>query len=100
MDRRVCVMAVANDMLSILLPLLPGDVEIIDRMACFDRDTTILKLEGPGLPEWCKAPTDGSRYASASAIIGFDGILYFAPLPADGHPSALQRLQHQFGNPN
>lgn len=102
MNRRVCLMAVANDFLEQILARMPSYYNITGRQECFDRAVTVLRIEGAALPEWCDEPPHGGSYAWAAAAIGGDGILR---LVNAGHANATgvsinQRIQEDYGHRN
>ena len=74
MIRRVCLLLVSNDVLSTFLAALPSvmppGVSLSGQQEVFDRAVTILRFEGPGLPDWCEEPPHGGAYAIAMAHIG------------------------------
>ena len=102
MQRRVCMASVSNGCLDLLLHRLPDGVKEEGRRECFDRDVTILRLEGDGLPDWCEA-TEGSTYVWATITINNHGTLKFFPSPDPNQDLGMgpqRRIIEQYGYPN
>jgi hypothetical protein len=78
--RRVCLMACANSFLQTLSDRLPKDIYIAHRLDCFDCAVCAVRLEGDGLPEWCREPGGGGAYLWATVLIGADNTLRFLPV--------------------
>ena len=102
MTRRICLVSVANDFLDTFLLRLPPDVSVSSSIEQFDRASTIVRLEGNGLPEWCEEPSCGGQYAIALMLIGGDGKVRFVPA---GHcktegQSVHERIVEEYSNPN
>jgi hypothetical protein len=103
MTRRVCLIAVANDILPNLLPILPKGVLLVGQKPCFDRSVTILRLEGDGLPEWCEEPSNGGIYEWASITVYMDGRVewhHATPIQPVSSTTSWERIQEQSVNPN
>lgn len=102
MTRRICLISVANDVLDAVLERLPEGVVLTHRIEAFDRPVSTVRLEGPGLPDWCDVHPDGAIYAWGQAILFGDGSLGILPSPpAPMQPaSPYQRILEQYGHPN
>ena len=100
MTRRVCLVAVANDFLPTVLQRMPAGVVCTARQELFDRGITTIRLEGPGLPEWCNEPANGAAFALAATLFGGDGIMRFAPVDPATPKTFYERIQEQHGKPN
>ncbi len=101
MKRRICLMAVENAIVQSVAARLPDGVIATGIMPVFDRAVTILRLEGPALPDWCEEPPFGQQYAWAYGLIGTNGAMAFTPaspfaptLPSTGitYEQMMQRL--------
>jgi hypothetical protein len=102
MTRRVCLVAVANDFLPIFLERLPKDVAVNGKLDFFDRAITTVRIEGPGLPEWCSEPSNGGKYVIAEPIIGGDGIMRIIKQDNEWENAKanFERIIEQYGNQN
>lgn len=101
MARRVCLVKVANDFLDRFVALLPQGVQIAARAEQFAAASTILRLEGPGLPPWCAEPPDGGPYQHANVALALNGTVLFYP----GHHAAesvgiYEKLVESYGKHN
>ena len=81
--RRVCLTVVANDFVPLLVARLPNTVVVTAKTEAFDKAVSVLRLEGPGLPEWCNEPPFGGEFAKGAAIITGDSVLRLFPAPQD-----------------
>lgn len=100
--RKVCLMAIANDHLTALVPRLPPNIVAVGQREMFDRSITILRLEGDGLPDWCSEPAHGGQYVWATAVIGSDGQVAIVPI-GQIQPAMTgwyERLTEQYGHHN
>ena len=89
MNRRACIIEVANDLLEIVKRRLPLDVTVVSAVKCFKYAKTALKLAGPGLPEECKEPLGGGPIVKAHGGIPFTGALILVPdVPLSPAPEA------------
>ena len=80
MERRACIIEVANDLLEIVKQRLPPGVEIVAAVQCFDFAKTALKLAGLGLPDSCKEPPNGGPIVRMLGGIPFTGPIVLTPV--------------------
>lgn len=93
--RKVCIITVANGFLPVWSALLPPNIEIKQSIESFGLALTVVRLEGPGLPDWCTEPKTAAPYVWATAFIGPDGVMQFFPSPALGsNPQQNQQPQN------
>jgi len=101
MGRRVCLIAVANGVLPIIVDSIPTGVSLVARQEVFDRSATVLRLEGPGLPDWCEDPCDGTSYAWGAMAFSGCGIATIVPAGNQKPIASMQqRIAEQHNNPN
>ena len=98
--RKVCMMAVANDLIQTLVARMPQDVWVSGKAECFDRAVTVIRLEGPGLPGWCGEPLNGGTFPYAIAEISTGGAVKFLQSPTPSSHTFYERLVENFANPN
>ena len=106
MNRKFCLVAVANDFLHTLVNRLPQGVFVTGQQEDFGKAVTILRLGGPALPDWCQEPPHGGPFAWGAAIIGGDGVLRI--VPAGGQQQAerpggwfnFERILEEYGRFN
>jgi len=99
MDRRVCLVEVANNFLAAFEVLLPQSLVVTGRQELLTRDATILRLEGPTLPDFCAAPQDGGAFAWVVTRFDSDGKMRVIQVP-EVHDSFIERLLESTNNPN
>jgi hypothetical protein len=92
-------MLIANGIMDTVTKHLPSDVTVAGMVECFDKAAYIVRLEGDGLPEWCKEPPNGESYAWAAMFFAADGSSSFAKVDLQAK-SLYQRVQEQYGSQN
>lgn len=76
--RKVCIVRVAPGCVEALKSHLPLGVEAKAERELFDHDFHELRLEGDGLPDWCKT-AEGCAFIRVACWIANDGKMQFAP---------------------
>jgi len=91
MDRRVCLVEVANNFLAAFEALLPQSLIVTGRQELLTRNATVLRLEGPTLPDFCVAPRDGGSFAWVVACFDSGGQMRVIQVPGV-HNGFVERL--------
>jgi len=88
-------------MLQVVVSKLPTGVIVTAKIEMFDRDTTNIRLEGAGLPDWCEAPPIGEQFKIGLVLVGGDGLLRLVPFTPPKPPDGMyERVNRDFTNPN
>jgi hypothetical protein len=91
--RKACIIQATEEVIPVIERNLPPDVTIAKRRECFDRNCWELRLEGAGLPDWCKVAEGCCLTYAIGQIRG--GQLHLVPgvgLPVD-QVSDRERIQ-------
>lgn len=73
-NRRICIIQVLNHDLPIIRKYLPKGIEVVQTVEWTHSDLVDVRLEGCGLPDWCKYPKKHKPYARATAWLHTDGL--------------------------
>lgn len=99
--RRICLLAIATDILDQAIAHLPPGVVVSGQCECFDRAVTLIRVEGDGLPSWCDEPPPGQQYAVGSIVIFEDCTALISPAFHCGDDwSTYDRIVESMSNNN
>jgi hypothetical protein len=90
MSRRQCLVSISRRYEPVFVGLLQN-VSVVAREEVINAPIVILRLEGPGLPDWCAEPPYGQCYPWASTLVVNDGVVRFIrQVPPETQPAPKQ----------
>ena len=75
---KACIIEALHENVDAIKAALPSEVVVAAELRALDRDATIMRLEGDGLPVWCQV-VPGHLFMHAFATVLGDGRLDLVP---------------------